>query len=523
MSVRNITIVICSLLIAILLWYLSMASTNYNEVQVQWRQYSRVESDMVNSALSLTSSLGYGGMIHAFKNYVIRGDAKYRALLEQQLSLVDEQISVLKENLPTPVEQKILDEVTQAVNQYRRKIELIAQLQLQMVSAEAIDRQVKVDDSRALAALDTLRKHYFDRAEFMRETTDQAMSEATKLHFYSIFLVVPILLAAISLYYLINMLIISRSAIQKSNHWVDSLLDAAPDATVIVNDDGYVTRVSTTALKLFGYTQDELLGMQVEALIPEEYRTRHIGHRKDYDRASTAGLMGGAKRELKALTKSGKAVDVEINLNTPTIEGKIYAIATLRDVTERREAESKIRHQANYDMLTDLPNRFLAMEHLTQKLLEAERSRKSVAVLFIDLDNFKKINDTMGHEAGDELLIKLSARLQNYVRRSDTIARLGGDEFIIILDNLDSGIDAKHIADNILKSCRNSFQVGNRDLIVTISVGIASYPKDGETMPQLLRNADTAMYRSKALGRNLCTFYTEDMNQKATRRYEIDE
>jgi diguanylate cyclase (GGDEF)-like protein/PAS domain S-box-containing protein len=478
---------------------------------------------MVNTTLSLTSGLGYGGMIHAFKNYVIRGDDKYLISLQKELSHVDEQIDFIQKNLPSYIDQSLLKDIAQAVDNYREKAFQVKELHLNNISVENIDLQVKVDDSKAFIALDKLRKRALELAVFMRSTTRKSMDDANQFHFYGLLLIIPLLIVAVVLYVTINKLSQFTLAIQKSSRWVDTLLDASPDATVIVNEEGIITRVNKASADFFGYQQHEFIGMEIEQLIPEGYRAQHIQHRKNHKYTKTHGPMKVNKRELKALTKDAKNIDVEINLNTPTIEGNVFAIATLRDISERLESEGKIIHQANYDMLTGLPNRFLAMDRLSQKIIKAKRSQKIVAVLFIDLDDFKKINDTLGHEAGDEILISLAKRIQKKTRESDTIARLGGDEFVVILDNIEHEQDIERTATNILSCCRESFRTGKRNLILTVSIGIACYPKDGDNISQLLRNADTAMYKSKELGRNLSTFYTSNMNTKVARQLEIEE
>ena len=201
----------------------------------------------------------------------------------------------------------------------------------------------------------------------------------------------------------------------------------------------------------------------------------------------------------------------------------IGAIETLQDITEQKEQEKKILHQAHFDSLTDLPNRFLALDRLNLLTKEAKRTRKKLAVLFIDLDDFKKVNDTLGHALGDKLLIQASQRLKSVIRSSDTIGRLGGDEFIVIINNLDEALDVRPIAEKLLDNFRDVFKVESRELLLTTSIGISIYPDDGEEPNVLLRNADSAMYHSKNQGRNAYHFFTEDMNAGVQRRLQIEE
>ena len=192
-------------------------------------------------------------------------------------------------------------------------------------------------------------------------------------------------------------------------------------------------------------------------------------------------------------------------------------------IKQQQANEEKIVRQAHYDHLTDLPNRFLSMDRLTHQIEEAKRLDNLVAVLFIDIDDFKKVNDSLGHETGDKLLIDAAERLCNVVRSGDTVGRLGGDEFVVILGGIDNALDARAIAENLLLQFRQAFKIDGRELILTCSIGIAIYPEDSDSASSLLRNADSAMYHSKSLGRNTYSFFTDEMNKNVSRRLEIEE
>ncbi|MEY8214494.1 MAG: EAL domain-containing protein, partial [Colwellia sp.] len=182
-----------------------------------------------------------------------------------------------------------------------------------------------------------------------------------------------------------------------------------------------------------------------------------------------------------------------------------------------------IRQHAYYDTLTGLPNRFLALDRLSQMLNEAKRNKEKIAILFIDLDDFKKVNDSLGHEIGDKLLIESANRLSQIVRKNDTVGRLGGDEFIVLLRGLSDDHNAAIIAENSLNTFRKPFAIDGRELLVTLSIGIAIYPDNGRCASDLLRNADSAMYQAKALGRNTYSFFTKEMNITLLRRLEVEE
>ncbi|MDX1572469.1 MAG: EAL domain-containing protein [Methylophaga sp.] len=198
-------------------------------------------------------------------------------------------------------------------------------------------------------------------------------------------------------------------------------------------------------------------------------------------------------------------------------------IAVISDITLRKRQEDRILHLAHYDTLTNLPNRFLAMDRLNQLLVQAKRHQQHAAVLFMDLDNFKKINDSLGHETGDRLLVEAAERLRKKLRQVDTVGRLGGDEFIVLLGEFKGADRLMTIAESLLDQFRQPFRVNERELILTASVGIALYPQDGEDASTLLRHADSAMFYAKDQGRNNYAFFTSEMNRAAERRLSIEQ
>ncbi|MBI1889683.1 MAG: EAL domain-containing protein [Burkholderiales bacterium] len=192
-----------------------------------------------------------------------------------------------------------------------------------------------------------------------------------------------------------------------------------------------------------------------------------------------------------------------------------------RDITERKEMEAYILHQSFHDSLTGLPNRLLLEDRMKQTTAHLGRQHAPVAVLFIDLDRFKDINDTLGHAAGDRLLQEVAERLSKCIREGDTVARLGGDEFVVLLAGLSNIQDAAFVADKIVNTISEPCQIGGRELRVSPSIGIAIFPHDGQNMDELLRNADTAMYHAKQDGRGRYSFFTSRMNEAASRRLAV--
>jgi diguanylate cyclase (GGDEF)-like protein len=201
----------------------------------------------------------------------------------------------------------------------------------------------------------------------------------------------------------------------------------------------------------------------------------------------------------------------------------VRTVGTHVDISEKKRQEARILRQAHFDGLTGLPNRFLALDRLAQLIKEASRDSSKIAILFLDLDGFKRVNDTLGHDIGDRLLVQAAERLQSAVRDGDSVCRLGGDEFVVLLRNLTELNDASTVASNLNTQFSHPFNLEERELVVTTSIGIAVYPSDGVTPTELLRNADTAMYHSKEQGRNTFNFFTQEMNINVSRSLEVEE
>jgi two-component system NtrC family sensor kinase len=215
--------------------------------------------------------------------------------------------------------------------------------------------------------------------------------------------------------------------------------------------------------------------------------------------------------EEKILRPDGTSVAVEA-ASTPVFYGGRWSCQTiLRDITDRKELQEKIWHQANFDSLTGIPNRLLFQDRLQQNLDRAERERFRVALLFIDLDHFKEINDTLGHDAGDELLRQTASRLCGLLRKTDTVARMGGDEFTVIMPRVVEPPHVSAVAQRILAVLDEPFQLPGGEGRISASIGIAFYPEDGADTATLMKKADTAMYRAKESGRKTYSFYSSEI------------
>jgi len=201
---------------------------------------------------------------------------------------------------------------------------------------------------------------------------------------------------------------------------------------------------------------------------------------------------------------------------------RVRMTSIVYDITERKESEKRLAYLANYDTLTGMPNRNLFQDRLKHAMAQAERQKGEVALLYLDLDHFKAVNDALGHHAGDELLIEASHRIRQNIRDGDTAARLGGDEFTIVIEQFDDNAQVAIVAEHVLKSLNKSYQIDTHEVFVSASMGITFYPTDGEDVDTLLKNADSAMYLAKEEGRNSYHFYTEELNQRAHERLHLE-
>ena len=199
------------------------------------------------------------------------------------------------------------------------------------------------------------------------------------------------------------------------------------DGIITISEAGDIEGFNPAAEEIFGYSHQEVMGKNVKMLMPEPDRSVHQGYIDGYLQTGQAQILGVRGREVTAVRKNGEKFPMELSVSEMVLGGHRYFIGIARDITERKQAETKIAHLAHYDYLTDLPNRALLLDVLNHSVVLAKRNRNKTAVLFLDLDGFKRINDTLGHDAGDLLLKGVSARLKKSIRNSDTVARVGGD------------------------------------------------------------------------------------------------
>jgi diguanylate cyclase (GGDEF)-like protein/PAS domain S-box-containing protein len=294
------------------------------------------------------------------------------------------------------------------------------------------------------------------------------------------------------------------------------LFEASKDGVLLVEfDSGRVTDVNAALAEMLSLPREEIVGQRLCELAA-------LRNAPCKSALAELRLREQVRYEHWPLANAGgAALDVEFSANAYLVNGVKMVQCNIRDITERKQAESRIRYLALHDTLTGLPNRVLLHDRLNQAIAQARRNRRQVSVLMLDLDHFKHINDSLGHHVGDHLLEATAVRLRACLRESDIAARLGGDEFVIALPEAAEDADAALVAEKVLKTLREPFQVDGHELHVGVSIGISRYPSDGEDPGTLLRAADSAMYQAKNAGRGDFRFFTAAMSEAAQRRLEL--
>lgn len=310
----------------------------------------------------------------------------------------------------------------------------------------------------------------------------------------------------------------ARRKVEENLNLAGQVISNLHDGVLILDTKRRVTAVNPAFTRITRYEERDLVGKA------PPFR-RILGKDKaQYDQMWKSIEQEG-RWEGEYWTKNKEGEDYAERLSVSTItddDGNVFQYAAvIHEITERKQDEERVHYQANYDELTSLPNRALFLDRLNQTLAAASRSRDKVGLMFIDLDGFKLVNDTLGHDIGDLLLQEAAERLKHCVRNTDTVARLGGDEFTVVMPNLHDPRDAPLVAQRILDSLSQTFELSGHETFVSASIGITVYPQDATEVGELLRNADGAMYQAKERGKANYQFFTDELNRELQERMLI--
>lgn len=314
-------------------------------------------------------------------------------------------------------------------------------------------------------------------------------------------------------YWLYEKLVLSRRIGKESEAKYRAVIEQATEGILIVNCDNKKIVEGNNAFKsLIGYDDAQILSMSLFDILAEDYQTAEL----EIER------IVKEKRDIRLRHKDGSLLHAELSASILDYSDSQTMCVVVHDITERKLFEEQLMDQATHDSLTGLANRNLLNDRLSQATAYQKRKKMLFAVLLLDIDRFKVINDTLGHGAGDILLKQIAGRLANGVRNYDTVARFGGDEFVILVNDVNDANDIITVAKNILELFNSSVKISENELFVAASIGISMFPSDGDSADHLLMKADTAMYHCKAQGGNNYKFFAEDMNLKAKDRLSME-
>ena len=536
----------------------------------------------------LEQEIGYGGLIHDFKNYVLRGESNYFDSFLTRLSSSQNYLMIFNDlaNL-TDDDKQAVEIIGQTLNRYHQHILLAKLSRDKGRHAEQIDNEVRIDDSQAVAAIKQLQQsdvginteqwwqlsslridefraisnHIRAEMQSVARTEEQKAIDSLVLYIttfivifiatlYFSFLVVRRIVAKIKyistamttmevehqfnqplkvkgkdeitdMVIAFNHMLTERSKSEGEQKISAAVFKYASEAIMITDANNKIETVNPAFCHISGFSAEEVLGKSPNIL----NSGKHDNHfyQKMWQSLEQENSWQG---EIWNKRKNGEIYPEFLAISVVRDQDKkpLQYISLFSDITKHKKYEEDIWLQANYDSLTGLPNRDLCIERLHNKLNGELEGSRDVALLFIDLDRFKFVNDTWGHSSGDDLLKLAAIRLRNCIRDKDTVARFGGDEFVVLLVGLSNRFAIERIVKSILTSLSMPFHLTeSNEAVVSASIGVTVGPEDGNSVELLLKNADTAMYQAKAAGRNTYQFFTKNMNEAVSRRMHIEQ
>ena len=298
--------------------------------------------------------------------------------------------------------------------------------------------------------------------------------------------------------------VMQHKRMEEQMQLIASVYEAISEAIVVADGEGHILAVNPAFTAITGYSSEEVMGQMAENL-----RGQDDGNTAYLHTQKAENVPGCWKGEMWAHRKNGAMFPIDITINTiwDNSGNAMRRVCIFSDITERKISEEHIQYLATHDQLTALPNRTLFQDRVQRALAVAQRENKQLALLYIDLDHFKPVNDRLGHSVGDQLLRAVAVRMNACVRESDTVARIGGDEFVVLLPSIKSPADTLAVAQKIIQRLNESFEISNNIVTISASVGVAIYPDDGADESELSKHADAAMYRAKQSGRNTIEAY----------------
>ena len=566
-----------------------MESLHADPVNVHMRDMREALSSKMKKLDTLdqmASVLGYGGLVHQFKDYVIRGKEACKTGFLQHYAQVQEYLDRFL-TLPNLTESELADVevIKTTIEKYHFFLPVIEQMHEEGAAVSQIDSTVRVDDASAVAAIASLRAGVpaIDAGDWFRSATNainllKTASDTVRqqsllyieqktgraLFALASYALLAAVVALLSFYLGVtiarrlttgtlaisqalqrvedsgdfsgpiqvygndeiavmgrsfNSLIEERRAAERKLHLVFRVFDSTADGIVVTDSEQRIILVNRATTMITGFSEEELVGKTPRVLSSGR-------HDQDFYQAmwKTIAEKGSWQGDIWNRRKNGEVYPQWQNISEVRDEqGRLLNyISVFSDISSIMQSQAQLEHLAHHDPLTGLPNRLLLDQHLAQGLERAYRQHQLMAVLFLDLDRFKNVNDSLGHLAGDALLKQVSQRLKQLIRAEDLIARLGGDEFAIVLESPADALSVGLVAQKCIDAFTEPFMINNSVVYVSTSIGISIFPDDGTEPADLIKHADTAMYCVKEGGRNAFQFYNRQMTEQAVHRLTVE-
>lgn len=481
-------------------------------LQSEWTHQYTVYQTKQKLYFDLYRESGYGGFIHTFKNAVLRKDPAYLKSLSVHHQNVEKTISTLKSLATTQSEQSKLRDVQNTFNRYWKKYTLLEKAMQENWSAERLDKLVFVNDKAALKALNDLTALNQENFNHSVARNNQLIQ---RVGLYETVSLGVILFFSLILFFtmrkkagLVNKVLKMQKDAVEYKELYEATLDSMVDACIITNEKGIIENFNQIALQRFGYTAEELMGQPIEILIPEGDHKRNHAHYMESSSMHKKVLFKG--RELKAITKHGELLSSEITVTPLKQSEDLKFVGIIHDISDRMKLMeqlgsllNQLRDEATKDYLTGLLNRKAFFEQAEQIWLSAKEHHQPISLLMIDIDHFKRINDSFGHDAGDRVLIEVANVFSQNCREEDLVCRYGGEEFIILLENKDEQPTLEFASR--LKKIIQEMSVSEQGEVIrfSISVGVATGSAlELNSIETFISHADQALYQAKANGRN---------------------
>lgn len=319
----------------------------------------------------------------------------------------------------------------------------------------------------------------------------------------------------------------AERALRRNEKKLLAVIDGALDGIVTINETGALVEFNPAAERIFGYTKEQVIGkLLAEVMVPPQQRQAHISKHQQFVQTGEKHIFD-RRVELTAMHSDGSEFPVELTLTSLKDEELSLVTGFIRDISQQKKAQQEIENFAYYDGLTGLPNRRLLIDRFQRAVFTSKRAQTYTALIFVDLDHFKILNDTKGHDIGDQLLIEVAKRIKNTIREGDTVARLSGDEFIVIIENLDAKQNmaysqASEVTQKLLLELSKSYYLDVFEFNTTASLGVTLFNDDQFSFEDHLRHADNAMYQSKAVGRNTYRFYDKVTHDELEKSFALE-